>query len=181
MAEKKCSRHDSHNHLPNHNLHRSGHGHHGIAHITWNAEEYEKVYLYLKMSDWYKQIIFYKKVNAMNYNGPKLVVEQFVKFDIPKDSNIIDIAAGTGLVGMILHENGYTNIDALDGSPEMLVMAKERKCYKNIFSCFVTKETKLPIEDHTYDHIIMCGSLCHIDFYSLPHIIRICKPGKVSQ
>lgn len=116
----------------------------------------------------------------MNYNGPKLVVEQFVEFDISKDSRILDMAAGTGLVGVRLRENGYTNIDALDGSAEMLIMAKKRQCYEKIITHFIRRDTKLPIEDHTYDHIIMAGGLCHIDYETLPQIIRTCKPGKTS-
>lgn len=116
----------------------------------------------------------------MNYNGHDLVVEQFVAFDIAKDSKIMDLAAGTGLVGSVLSEKGYTNIDALDGSADMLSAAKDRKCYQNIFTHLIEKDAKLPVEDHTYDHIIMSGALCHIDYESLPQIIRICKPGMIN-
>lgn len=114
----------------------------------------------------------------MNYNGPKLVVEQFVEFGVPKDAKILDLAAGTGLVGFELSKNGYTNIDALDGSDEMLVAARERKCYRNIMTHMIKCDTALPIEDHTYDHIVMSGALCHIDYENVPQIIKICKPGK---
>lgn len=117
---------------------------------------------------------------GMNYNGPRLVVEHFDSFNMSKESKIIDMAAGTGLVGSILQDKGYTHVDALDGSPEMLAGAKEKQCYENIIPHFITRDTKLPFEDHTYDHIVMCGSLCHIDYESLPQIIRICKPGKAS-
>lgn len=117
----------------------------------------------------------------MNYNGHKLVVEQFVALSIAKDSKIIDLAAGTGLVGSVLSENGYTNIDALDGSADMLAAAKERQCYGKIITHFVKRGIKLPIEDHTYDHIIMSGALCHIDYETLPQIIRICKSGTSMQ
>lgn len=113
----------------------------------------------------------------MSYNGHKLVVEQFVTFGIAKDSKILDLAAGTGLVGALLSENGYTNIDALDGSADMLVAANNCKCYQNIITHFIERDIPFPIENHTYDHIIMSGALCHIDYESLPQIIRTCKPG----
>lgn len=113
----------------------------------------------------------------MNYNGHKLVVEQFVALGIAMDSKILDLAAGTGLVGSVLTENGYTNIDALDGSVDMLGAAKKRQCYGEIFTHFIKRETKLPFEDHSYDHIIMSGALCHIDYETLPQIIQVCKPG----
>ncbi|KAJ6650044.1 Methyltransferase-like protein 27 [Pseudolycoriella hygida] len=143
-----------------HTSHHS-HEHVALSHNSWNAEDYEK------------------KLKAMNYNGPKLVAEQFDALGIPNDSKIMDLAAGTGLVGSALKDLGYTNIDALDGSVEMLVAAKERQCYQNIIAHFIERDTKLPVDDHSYDHIIMSGALCHIDFENLPQIISICRPGGI--
>lgn len=113
----------------------------------------------------------------MNYNGAKLVVEQFLTLNLAKDSKILDLAAGTGLVGLELSKNGYTNIDALDGSAEMLAVAKEGQNYRNVFTHFIKKDVKFPVDDHTYDHIVMSGALCHIDYENLPQIIKLCKPG----
>lgn len=115
----------------------------------------------------------------MNYNGHKLAVDQFIEFGVAKDARILDLAAGTGLVGFELSKHGYTNIDALDGSDEMLVAARERKCYQNVMTHLIQKDTKLPIDDHTYDHIVMSGALCHIDFENIPAIIKTCKAGMV--
>lgn len=113
----------------------------------------------------------------MKYNGPKLIVEEFVKFGIAKDAKLLDVAAGTGLVGLELKANGYTNIDAIDGSEDMLVAAREGNCYKNVMAHMITGDSKIPIPDHTYDHLVMSGALCHIPFENIPQIIRLCKPG----
>ncbi|CAG2108849.1 unnamed protein product [Medioppia subpectinata] len=100
---------------------------------------------------------------------------------VKTDARILDIGMGTGNVGIHLKQNGYTNIDGLDASPEMVEIAKQRNCYKNLICSSVEKETRLPIEDKTYDVVIMAGCLCpgHIRWNSFPQIIRIVKTGGV--
>ena len=53
----------------------------------------------------------------------------------PKDEvKIIDCGAGTGLCGVELHKLGYTNLCALDISPEMLNEARKKNVYQK-FIC----------------------------------------------
>ena len=120
-------------------------------------------------------------MSAIDYHGPQLAATHFLEFNFAKDSRILDVGAGTGIVASLLRDKGYTNIDALDGSPQMLAIAKQRNIYKNIITSFVSKDIKLPIEDKTYDHIITAGCLCpgHISYESFPEIIRITKQGEL--
>ena len=102
-----------------------------------------------------------------------------VSLGLPKEARILDIGTGTGSVGLLLNRNGYANIDGLDATPEMLAIAKQKNCYTNLINSFVTKDTKLPLEDKTYDAVIMAGCLCpgHIKWDSFGQIIRVVKPG----
>ena len=102
-----------------------------------------------------------------------------VSLGVPKEARILDIASGTGSVGLVLNRNGYANIDGLDATPEMLAIAKQNNCYTNLISSFVTKDTILPIEDKTYDAVIMAGCLLpgHIKWDSFGQIIRVVKSG----
>ena len=43
------------------------------------------------------------------------------------------MGAGTGLIGIELQKLGYSNLHALDISPEMLKEAKKRNIYKRFF------------------------------------------------
>ena len=124
-------------------------------------------------------IILIKDLITIGYNGPKLVVKTFLSFDLPKTSTILDIASGTGIVGSLLKENGFTNIDGLDATPEIMKISKPKNCYKNLINSFVSKDIRLRIEDKTYDAIIMAGCLCpgHISYESFSQIIRITKQG----
>ena len=116
----------------------------------------------------------------MDYNGAQIVVNCFLELNWPKNSRILDIGAGTGIIGSLLNKNGYQNIDGLDASPKMLEIAKQKNCYKNLINSIVASNIKLPIENKSYDVIIMAGVFCpgHISVDAFSEILRITKPGK---
>lgn len=96
------------------------------------------------------------------------------------DLRILDVGAGTGLVGNILRDYGYRNIDALDISQRMLDEAKKRNIYKNMF-CAALGEKPIPgIENDQYDAVICVGTLTvgHVKPVSLDEIVRIVKKGE---
>ena len=93
---------------------------------------------------------------------------------------IIDAGAGTGLVGAALARLGYTNVDALDISPEMLEEAKKKKVYSK-FICAPLNEQRNPEIDTGAYHVLICvGTLlaAHVQAEALVEMIRMVKPGK---
>ena len=115
----------------------------------------------------------------MEYNGAQIVVKCFLELNWPKECRILDIGAGTGIIGSLLKKNGYENIDGLDASPKMLEMAKEKNCYKKLINSIVAHNIRLPIDDRSYDVIIMAGVFCpgHISVDAFNEILRITKSG----
>ena len=105
-------------------------------------------------------IICLKDTKGHGYNGAYIVVKHFLELGIQRESKILDIGAGTGVVGQLLSANGYQNVDALDGTPKMLEIAKQKKCYKSFIISYVASDIRLPIEDNTYDVVIMSGVFC---------------------
>ena len=116
----------------------------------------------------------------MEYNGGPLAAHCFLEMNYEKSSKILDIGAGTGIVGEILAKHGYTHVDALDGNPDMLNILKEKKCYRNVILSMVGPEVRLPVKDREYDVVIMAGVFCpgHIEVKSLEQILRLVTPGK---
>ena len=98
---------------------------------------------------------------------------------LPKDTRILDVGAGTGIIGHLLQVNGYENVDGLDRTPNMLEIAKKKDCYKNYYLSVVSPDVKLPVEDASYDVVIFAGCLCpgHISVEALDQI-RTLKPGE---
>ena len=67
-----------------------------------------------------------------NYLSPKKISNFFNKYSNKKDTPILDVGAGTGLVGEFLNRNGNKEIIGIDISSEMLEMANVKKCYSSL-------------------------------------------------
>ena len=90
---------------------------------------------------------------------------------------VIDIGAGTGLVGSLLAPEGFSQIDALDFSPKMLSKAAELGVYTSLIEANLNEELK--IEKSSYDLAISAGTftLGHVTAKCIPNILSVLKPG----
>jgi len=97
------------------------------------------------------------------------------------DLRILDAGAGTGIVGKVLQDLGYTNIDALDISQKMLDEAKKLNIYKQFFCAPLSAEPIADIATGQYDALICVGTLTvgHVKPVALEEIVRIVKSGGV--
>ncbi|XP_006815166.2 methyltransferase-like protein 27 [Saccoglossus kowalevskii] len=105
--------------------------------------EEEALKVYNSWSDTYDQDVL-----GLGYNAHKYTVNKMLKLVTGKETRILDVAAGTGLVGSELYEYGYTNVDALDPSGESLAIAEKKEVYKKLMCCAVG-EDKLDIDEGT--------------------------------
>ncbi|KAK3088380.1 hypothetical protein FSP39_018440 [Pinctada imbricata] len=120
-------------------------------------------------------------VRSSNYQGPRVTAEAIATF-FPENERqnirIMDIGAGTGLVGEELLKLGFQNTDALEPSDGMLEKAKDKGVYKN-YICDAITEEPLNFPDDTYDVITVVGSHGpnHIKCEAINEMIRLVKPG----
>ncbi|XP_066302056.1 methyltransferase-like protein 27 [Branchiostoma lanceolatum] len=91
---------------------------------------------------------------------------------------ILDVAAGTGSCGEELVRLGFTDLDGVDGSPDMLKLAERKQIYNRLICDFVGPNP-LDIENDTYDAIACCSAFApgHLKEECLPELIRVVKPG----
>jgi predicted TPR repeat methyltransferase len=96
-----------------------------------------------------------------------------------RGSPIIDLGCGTGAAGAVLHELGFTTIDGLDLSPEMLGLAATRTAYRLLIAADLLKP--LPLRDHLYDAAVSAGTFTtgHVGAAALPAIHRLIRPGGI--
>ncbi|XP_013788851.1 uncharacterized protein LOC106472740 [Limulus polyphemus] len=111
-----------------------------------------------------------------------LVVTDVIETKILKDKScrILDVGAGTGANGNLLQKHGYTNIDALDGSEQMLEIAKTKNIYHNLIHIILKDGVRIPnVENDTYTAVVMNAVFCpnHCDSSIFPELIRVVKPG----
>ena len=109
-----------------------------------------------------------------NYTAPKETVEVVKKYATNKNFKILDAGCGTGLVGVELKKFGYSHIDGVDFSQDMLDLVPQ-DIYRNLQK--VDLNADLKFRDNTYDVIICVGTFTygHVKAHALDEFIRITK------
>ena len=92
-----------------------------------------------------------------------------------KKAKILDAGCGTGLVGEILFENNYKNVEGVDFSEEMLSVANQKNIYQSLRLVDLTK--KLDYEDNSFDAIVCAGTFTcgHVGPEALKEMLRVTK------
>ncbi len=118
-------------------------------------------------------------VDKLGWIGYVPAAREFAKRVTDKSSRILDVGCGTGLSGMALSEQGFTNIDGVDLSPEMLALAKDREIYNSLGTADLTK----PIEvDAPYDAVFSSGVFGFGPPYPehIKNTLDVLKPGGIA-
>jgi len=111
-----------------------------------------------------------------DYRSPIEIAKYFAQYSEDKDTPILDVGAGTGLIGECLNLNSK-EIDAIDISPEMLNIARTKNCYSEIIEADLTK--RLLINDNHYGAIVSAGTFTHghVGPNVLDELLRVARPG----
>merc|ERR1711936_1254901 len=114
-----------------------------------------------------------------NYNGYVKCAEAFIKLGLDHQVCILDLAAGTGLLGAEIGRHGYCNIDGLDCSLGMLGQAKTQGIFKNYIKAHVDGLGSIPVNDESYDVIVCSNGFAPGQIYpsALPELLRVLRPG----
>ena len=112
-----------------------------------------------------------------NYQSPKKISNFFNKYSRNTDTPILDVGAGTGLVGELLNCKGKKEIIGIDISLEMLDQAEQKGCYNSLIEADVTK--KIPLKTHSIGAIVSAGTFTHghVGPNAFDELFRIIKPG----
>jgi len=96
-----------------------------------------------------------------------------------KTGRVLDAGCGTGLVGQELSKMGYTCMDALDYSAEMLEEAKQKKVYQDHVQADLSKP--LSLADNHYDAVVCTGTFTygHVKANAFDELVRITRPEGV--
>ena len=113
---------------------------------------------------------------GFGWYGPMHAVNAALKF-VPKDARILDAGAGTGLVGVLLDENGYDEIVGMDMSQGMLDEAEKKSVYDELHQMVMGEP--LDYETDSFDAVMSVGVLTvsHAPVESLDELVRVTKPG----
>ncbi len=111
-----------------------------------------------------------------DYKSPSEVAKYYNKYAKTTDDPILDVGAGTGLIGQSISKICKREIDAIDISTEMLDFAKSKGCYTKLIKADLTK--KLDISEDQYGAIVSSGTFTHghVGPKAFDELLRILKP-----
>ncbi|MBK8456295.1 MAG: class I SAM-dependent methyltransferase [Phyllobacteriaceae bacterium] len=95
----------------------------------------------------------------------------------PGDGPLLDAGCGTGITGPVLNALGYSDIEGLDLSTDMLAIATTRGAYARLTRAELGKT--LPYADGRFAAFLSTGVLTagHAPASSLDELVRIVRPG----
>ena len=116
-------------------------------------------------------------LDGLSYVTPRKTAGLLAGELADKNAVILDVGAGTGLAGMELTRHGFSNLDALDYSAQMLAVAGERGIYRDLLDADLNQP--LELESETYDALICTGTFthAHVGADCLDELIRVMRPG----
>jgi len=140
-----------------------------------NSEPMNRVKFYDDWCDKYDEDL----VIVGNYTGHIKCVEAFLKLGLDRKVNILDLAAGTGLLGAEVQSHGYEHVDGLDASLGMLGQARKQQIYQEYIVAMVDGLGSIPLNDGSYDVVMSSNGFAPGQIYpkAIPEILRVIRPG----
>ncbi len=116
-------------------------------------------------------------LEGLGYLTPARTADLLAAYAEGRDCRVLDVGSGTGLAGAALAAHGFTNIDALDFSPQMLAVAQARGVYAKLIEADLTQPLALPSD--SYDAMICTGTFthAHVGAQCLDELFRVLAPG----
>lgn len=114
-------------------------------------------------------------VTGMDYRLPERVAARFA--ELGPEGPVLDLGAGTGLLGEALARLGVGPLDGTDISPGMLAEARRKAVYGRLFEGDILG--RLPVDDDAYGSAASAGTFTngHVGPEGLAEVLRVVRPG----
>lgn len=116
-------------------------------------------------------------IQPRGYVYHRNVVAVFATLDPVRSEPVLDVGCGTGIVGVELAAAGFTEVDGIDISPEMLREAGRKSVYRDLIVGDLT--TTISPADRSYRGIVSVGTFTHghLGPESLGELLRVGDVG----
>jgi SAM-dependent methyltransferase len=116
---------------------------------------------------------------GLRYVAPAVIAQMLSAAEPDHTVRVLDVGCGTGLVGVSLSKMGFTFLDGLDFSSQMLNEARRKSVYRKLIQADLSGS--LDLAPFTYGAAISCGTFTHghVDASALERITPLLKPGAI--
>jgi predicted TPR repeat methyltransferase len=116
-------------------------------------------------------------VRDFGYANSDAVADAVCQYAPERDACLLDLGAGTGLLGEMLYRRGYRRLVGMDCSHDMLTQASRKGAYRLL--CRMALGRPLGFPDHHFDGLLAAGVYTpgHAPPDSLFQLSRILRPG----
>lgn len=97
------------------------------------------------------------EIHRNGYATPARIAAALAKVCDDQAAPVLDFGCGTGLSGVALSQHGFSNIDGVDLSQDMLSQAHDRSCYRDLL--LIEPDAPLDLEAYGYKSIVACGAI----------------------
>ncbi len=119
------------------------------------------------------------KMAAEGYRSPRDVARLLAAHLDTRTAEVLDVGCGTGLTGQEASRLGFSVLDGVDISGEMIAVARSRDIYRRLMVGDLNQP--LALDDASYDGVISSGTFTHghVGPEPLPEIFRVLRPGGI--
>lgn len=112
------------------------------------------------------------------YATPARVAATLADLVADREVPVLDVGCGTGLSGRALSDRGFTTIDGIDYSAEMLEVAARAGCYRDLAAVDLN-ESAGALETDAYGAVACVGAFGfgHVEAAAIDELIRVTRPG----
>jgi len=116
---------------------------------------------------------------TLGFTGTDRIADLLADHLPGRDVPVLDLGCGTGAAGVRLRQHGFTMIDGIDISPQMLAVAAGKGVYRQLVVGDLT--APLPIAPASYGASVSAGTFTtgHVGPAALPGIVGVLAPGAV--
>jgi ubiquinone/menaquinone biosynthesis C-methylase UbiE len=115
--------------------------------------------------------------DTWGYYGPAAATEHLTQYVDPAGAKVLDAGCGTGLVGVLLKQKGFTEVHGIDYSAGMLAQAEQKAIYASLEQMDMNQP--LPLESAVFDAVTCVGTFTgsHVKPEAFRELARVTKPG----
>jgi len=116
---------------------------------------------------------------SIGYLSPTGIASILIEKLPDTSAEILDLGCGTGLTSRQLAEQGYSRIDGIDLSTEMLRVARQRGIYRDLLNGNLNDP--LLRDSDSYDGVVSSGTFTHghVGPEPINEVFRVLRPGGI--